>query len=154
MTQAERLKNALRFLKEKGIDGAGNYQKVARKMGYNPNYISDIVNGRFAISEKFADRFQEVFSISRDWLLSGKGEMDIPSASYPMNQMRGHIVSDITYTEKYLQIERENSKMMREYSDIIQTLQLRISNLVEQQIALMDEASKLRNRIKELEGTE
>ena len=68
--------------------------------------------------------------------------------------MRGNIVSDIIYTEKYLQIERENSKMMREYSDIIQTLQIRISNLVEQQISLLDEASKLKNRIKELEGGE
>ena len=44
--------------------------------------------------------------------------------------------------------------MMREYSDIIQTLQIRISNLVEQQISLLDEASKLKNRIKELEGGE
>lgn len=148
------MKNALRFLKEKGADGAGNYQKVARKMGYNPNYISDIVNGRFSISEKFADRFQEVFSISREWLLTGKGDMDIRQASYPMSHLRGNIASDISYTEKYLQIERENSKMMREYSDIIQTLQVRISNLVEQQIALLDEADKLKSRIRELEEGE
>ena len=154
MTQAERLKNALMFLKEKGIDGAGNYQKIARKMGYNPNYISDIVNGRFAISEKFADRFQEAFSISKEWLLTGNGDMTVYPTNYPVNQMRGNIASDIIYTEKYLQIERENSKMMREYSDIIQTLQIRISNLVEQQISLLDEASKLKKRIKELEGGE
>ncbi len=155
MTQSERLKKVLRELKGKGADGAGNYQKVAKKMGYNPNYISDIVNGRFAISEKFADRFQEAFSVNRNWLLYGTGDMNFQHrpAEYPSNHSKGNMASDISYPERCLRIEMENNKLMIEYSDIIQTLQARIKDLVEQQIEFMEEIARLKNHIKHLEET-
>ena len=147
----ERLKQALYFLKENGIDTASNYQKVAKSMGYNPNYISDIVNGRFSISEKFAQRFQEVFGINKEWLLSGEGDMSGSSSDYPTNRHKPLHASDLTYAEKYMRSEETNAKLLKEYSDIIQTLQSRVSDLMEQHIRLIQENNDLKQKIRDMQ---
>lgn len=147
---AERLKEALYFLKENGVEAAGNYQKVAKSMGYNPNYISDIVNGRFAISAKFAERFQEVFAINREWLLTGNGDMTREGMVYPSNRRKPLYASDLSFAEKYLKSEETNAKLLKEYSDIIQTLQSRVSDLMEQQIRMVQENAELKRRIGEI----
>lgn len=149
--QADRLKKALSFLREKGVEHTGSYQKMGNKLGYNPNYISDLVNGRFEISEKFAERFQEIFAVNKTWLLKGEGEMILAQSAYPTNTSSFRI-SDVSYAAQYLQSEETNAKLLKEYGDIIQTLQQRISQLMEQQISLTRENMDLKGKLSELKN--
>lgn len=42
----------------------------------NQSYISDMANGRFPVTEDISERISEVYTyISKDWLLTGEGEM-------------------------------------------------------------------------------
>ena len=48
---------------------------IASKMGVNKTYLSSVVNGNEILSELFLDKLVSAFSVSRDFLNTGQGEV-------------------------------------------------------------------------------
>ncbi|NLR81914.1 helix-turn-helix transcriptional regulator [Chitinophaga eiseniae] len=74
MTQLDRLKEVIEILKRtrKGLTN----QLISRELSYNSrNYVSDILGGSKKINKLFRERLEVVYSISREWIVTGKGKM-------------------------------------------------------------------------------
>lgn len=48
---------------------------IASRMGVNKTYLSSVVNGNEILSELFLDKLVSAFSVSRDFLNTGQGEV-------------------------------------------------------------------------------
>lgn len=53
-----------------------SYQEVAKKLGYTEYYLRDRLRGYKPLSEKLAERFAEVYSISNNELMKMQREYD------------------------------------------------------------------------------
>lgn len=70
----ERLKKIINYVKMEF--NLKNQSNVAEFLGYNASYLSDLLNGRYNISEDIADKITDKISvISKEWILTGEGEM-------------------------------------------------------------------------------
>lgn len=49
--------------------------EVAEKIGVKNTYLSDVINGRSPLSELFSDKLIAAFSVSREYLNTGQGEV-------------------------------------------------------------------------------
>ncbi len=57
------------FLRERSL----SQKDFADALGFTPGYINDILRGRTTPSIRVVERMTQVFNISADWLMSGKG---------------------------------------------------------------------------------
>lgn len=48
---------------------------VAEKIGVKNTYLSDLINGRSPVSELFTDKLVSAFSVNREYLNTGQGEI-------------------------------------------------------------------------------
>lgn len=48
---------------------------IAEKMGVNKTYLSSVINGNEILSELFLDKLVSAFSVSREYLNTGQGEV-------------------------------------------------------------------------------
>ena len=73
MTVQERLKAAISFIRTKrpGMSQA----QIAARAGYQATYLSDVINAKVPLSEKFATAFAARYGVNAQWLLTGEGEM-------------------------------------------------------------------------------
>ena len=81
MTGIDNLRQAIKAIKFHGL--AKNQAEIARKMGYDSSYLSDLINGRYDLSDKFVNKLQEIFNISKEWIYKGTGNMflNVPQES-------------------------------------------------------------------------
>lgn len=49
--------------------------EVAEKIGVKNTYLSDLINGRSPLSELFSEKIIAAFSVSREYLNTGQGEV-------------------------------------------------------------------------------
>lgn len=78
MNDYQRLKQVIAEIKyREGI----TQKAISEALGFkNQSYLSDIANGRFPVTEDISVRISELYTyISKDWLLTGEGEMLIAS---------------------------------------------------------------------------
>lgn len=78
MNDYQRLKQVIAEIKyREGI----TQKAISEALGFkNQSYLSDIANGRFPVTEDISVRLSELYTyISKDWLLTGEGEMLIAS---------------------------------------------------------------------------
>lgn len=76
MTELIRLKKVINWLIYKGV--ATNETMLAHKMGYTKSSVSQIVNGKAKLSDKFINNlclFDE--NINKDWIRTGENDMFI-----------------------------------------------------------------------------
>lgn len=69
----KRLNQAIDYILNEGK--AKSSAEIARAMGYNPKYLSDVRNCRQSVSVKLANSLENDFRIRKSWLMLGKGEM-------------------------------------------------------------------------------
>jgi len=70
----ERFKKVINYVKMEF--NLKNQANVASFLGYNSSYLSDLLNGRYNISEDITDKLlNKVPNISKKWLLTGEGQM-------------------------------------------------------------------------------
>ena len=73
MTPLERLKKVIETLKEE--DSNLTNEVISEKLEYrSKNYLSDILSGAKKINGLFLTRLEDIFQISREWIMTGKGE--------------------------------------------------------------------------------
>jgi hypothetical protein len=69
-----RLKEAIRHLKGKGI--IEKNQGIVNNMEYNKATLSNILGGKYSVSDNFIENFCSCFTvINKEWLLTGEGGM-------------------------------------------------------------------------------
>lgn len=100
-------------------------RQLAKIVGMNENtfyHISD--NSRFGITEKTATKICNNLKkklgvvVNRDWLLTGEGEMIVPSTTpSPANEVRKEPAqSEINWQDKYIALLEEHIELQREYT--------------------------------------
>ncbi|WP_207510895.1 hypothetical protein [Longitalea luteola] len=86
MDAVDRLKIAIESIKNEENLANPDKEKltneaIATKLWYEAtNYVSDILSRSKKITKLFLKRLQREYSISAEWILTGKGEMLIPAA--------------------------------------------------------------------------
>lgn len=73
MTDTERLKDCIFYLKKNKI--IRNQQEIATETGYGYTTISEYLNEKTPISEKFINLFSKSFGFNPEWIISGEGKM-------------------------------------------------------------------------------
>lgn len=70
----ERLKKVISYIKMEF--NLKSQAKVAEFLGYNASYLSDLLNGRYDLSEDITDRITDrIPAINKVWLKTGEGQM-------------------------------------------------------------------------------
>lgn len=59
------------YFKEKGI----TQEEIASRLGVSQAYVNALLNGRKAFGKQQAKKWNELFGISVNWLLTGDGDM-------------------------------------------------------------------------------
>jgi SOS-response transcriptional repressor LexA len=81
MTPLGRLKEIIEILKQRREELTN--QLISEELSYNaPNYVSDILGGSKPISELFLKKLEVVYSISKEWIMKGKGEKFVNKEGY------------------------------------------------------------------------
>lgn len=97
----------------------------ADKLKIDQSYVTQLINGRRAPSDRLLDDISEKFSVSRNWLDTGEGEMYIKSASQTLDAI----------TARY-----NGSPTFRAMLDVYARLSAEDQNAVERYIAQLTEA--------------
>ena len=64
-----------RYFDEKGI----TQQQVADALGVSLQYVNQLLNGRKTLGKKNAERLANLYGLSKPFLLTGEGELLLPS---------------------------------------------------------------------------
>jgi hypothetical protein len=74
MKAHERLKTAIDFLQK--ADPNLRHRHIMQRVHYaSPQYLSDMLRGEKNLSERFLDRLESEFFVSKQWIKTGKGVM-------------------------------------------------------------------------------
>ncbi len=109
------------FFKEKGL----TQEQIAAKLGVSQAYINALLAGNKAFGKRQAQRFEELFGISQNWLLTGKGEMVI-NGVYQNNQNGNNIHGDTVNfniektTEQLLELLKKKDEQIDRLISIIE----------------------------------
>lgn len=100
-----------------------NQTSFAKSVGVSQNAIFNTISGDSTPRFKLLSSILEAYpSVSRDWLLEGKGEMFIASTSQP--------TSDEGYLQTYLrQLEEKFEKLLNQKDKLIESQQYLIEHL-------------------------
>lgn len=108
MSDNKRLKEAVKAIKFYSL--AKTQAEIALGLGYQVSYLSDMINGRFEISEKFADKLENKYGIRKLWLLSGEGEMLVNQEEAPKHPPEEVEETDIRQMMKMMKDAMETNK--------------------------------------------
>lgn len=107
MNELERVKSVVKWLIFK--DYANNEGELAEKLGYNNSYLSQILNEKTPLSEKFVDNLASIDnSINVEWILTGEGEMIIE------NNMKTNGKAIERFDEYMRQVRLNDNKVTKE----------------------------------------
>ena len=66
-----------RYFDERGI----TQQQVADALGVSLQYVNQLLNGRKTLGKKNAERLANLYGLSKPFLLTGEGELLLPSST-------------------------------------------------------------------------
>lgn len=97
MTEVERAKSIVKWLISNRV--ALTQKGIAQKMGYNHSVLSQVLNGRVSMTEKFMQTLCSLDSrLNYEWLLNGSGEMLLSENVVALKSTEGTTVSVILPT--------------------------------------------------------
>jgi hypothetical protein len=90
-----------------------NDADLAQKLDYKPTYLSQLLNGKVAVSENFIEGLISLDPrLNRDWLVHGKGTIlkyiDIPSDVMKRSKVSAPLISQFAYTGYLSNFNNEN----------------------------------------------
>lgn len=94
------------FFKEKGI----TQEEVAAQLGVSQSYVNALLNDKKAFGKKQAQKWNELFGLSVNWLLTGDG--NITNDGVVQNNQNGDNIQGHSVTV---------NKTEKDYIDIIKT---------------------------------
>lgn len=106
------------LISEKGVPSKG---VIASSLGVSPTKLSEILNKRMNVGTDLAADICDVFDVSAQWLLTGKGEMfyeESKSIEYFLNNNTENIKinsdKESTYYVLYKEEREENKTLLKE----------------------------------------
>jgi hypothetical protein len=102
MEPLQRLQKAIADLKR--IDPTLTHQEIMKEMRFQtPGYLTHIMTGRKPISEKFLNKLEDRWFISKEWILHGDGEEFLaPLVYYNMARANYHLPPNIRGKERLI----------------------------------------------------
>ena len=116
------------YFKEKGI----TQEEIASRLGVSQAYVNALLNGRKAFGKQQAKKWNELFGISVNWLLTGDGDMF--QNNITQNNQNGDNIQRTSVTE---------NKTEKEYLEIIKRQSGQLSKSQEQIDRLLSIIEKL-----------
>lgn len=115
------------FFKEKGI----TQEEIAAQLGVSQSYVNALLNDKKAFGKKQAQKWNELFGLSVNWLLAGEGNITnngIVQNNQSGDNIQGHSVT-VNKTEKdYLEIIKRQSEQLSKSQEQIDRLLSIIEN--------------------------
>lgn len=117
------------FFKEKGM----TQEEIADRLGVSQQYVNALLNGKTAFGKKQARKWNELFGISVNWLLTGDG--DISSGGVIQNNSGGDNINGGSVTvgspdaADYLYIIKRQSEQFSKSQEQIDRLLSIIENI-------------------------
>lgn len=115
------------FFKEKGI----TQEEIAAQLGVSQSYVNALLNDKKAFGKKQAQKWNELFGLSVNWLLTGEGNITnngIVQNNQSGDNIQGHSVT-VNKTEKdYLEIIKRQSEQLSKSQEQIDRLLSIIEN--------------------------
>ena len=109
------------YFKEKSI----TQEEIASRLGVSQAYVNALLNGRKAFGKQQAKKWNELFGISVNWLLTGDGDMfqnNITQNNQNGDNIQGTSVT-VNKTEKeYLEIIKRQSEQLSKSQEQIDRL--------------------------------
>lgn len=110
--------------------------EIAEKIGVKNTYLSDVINGRAPLSELFTDKLVTAFSVNKEYLNTGEGEMFLgetkKNESKEIVSMSREVFDQITrLTETVLSQQRTIESMQEEHKKML----ARMDNVVTSAVA-------------------
>lgn len=119
-TQNERLREAFNYLK--GKRKVRNQQDFTERIDSDRTTVSLVLNGKIKIPDILFVKVTEAFpELSRNWLISGKGEMLIPSINQE-NKNGPNVIGDNNFSDSTNKELLEMLKKKDEQMDRLITL--------------------------------
>lgn len=140
-----RVKYAISYLTLNGM--VESQRELSKLLGYNESCFSQMLNGKKAISKKFIEKLtSEYTTLSKDWLLTGEGEM-----------IKGK-TSQFSKGDNTIQVSGNNvdmrninqSKSTADDSKRVKELEHRIAELTKDKERLQDLVDKMQAQIAKL----
>lgn len=72
------INNLSAFFQENGV----SREDIAEKLGVSPQLVGQYINGKKPFGKKQAEKWENLFGLSRSWLLTGEGDMLISSSQF------------------------------------------------------------------------
>lgn len=113
MTDLDRLRECIFYLKKNKI--IQNQRDISVKTGYGYTTISEYLNEKTPLSEKFIKNFANNFGFNSEWILTGTGKM-INNYNKPNEKS---LVSEPLLTNEYKLETLMESKMLQKMIDHI-----------------------------------
>jgi len=110
-----RLKEVRKYLKL-------TQQQLADEIGEKWHKIKDVETNKNKLSVDIADKLREKYSISFDWLLTGKGEMCLTEPTTPSNTLNNSVLIQGT-TNGNININTEKFNHKEDIKEIIELLE-------------------------------
>lgn len=115
------------FFKEKGI----TQDEIAARLGVSQSYVNALLNDKKAFGKKQAQKWNELFGLSVNWLLTGDG--NITNNGVIQNNQNGDNIHGnsvtVNKTEKdYLEIIKRQSEQLSKSQEQIDRLLSIIEN--------------------------
>lgn len=115
------------FFKEKGI----TQEEIAAQLGVSQSYVNALLNDKKAFGKKQAQKWNELFGLSVNWLLTGEGNITnngIVQNNQSGDNIQGHSVT-VNKTEKdYLEIIKRQSEQLSKSQEQIDRILSIIEN--------------------------
>lgn len=115
------------LISDKGIPSKGI---IANTLGINPTKLSEILNKRMNVGTDLAADICDIFCISAQWLLTGKGKMFDESSNTEESLLKNdientQIISDkeSTYYILYKEEKEENKALLKEIGRLEERLE-------------------------------
>lgn len=140
-----RVKYAISYLTLNGM--VESQRELSKLLGYNESCFSQMLNGKKALSKKFIEKLtSEYTTLSKDWLLTGEGEMIKGKTSQSSK-------GDNTIQVSGNNVDMRNinqSKSTTDDSKRVKELEQRIAELTKDKERLQDLVDKMQAQIAKL----
>lgn len=93
------------FFKNKGL----TQKEIADRLGVAPSYITKIFNGERGFGEKQAEKWETLFGLSRVFLMTGEGNMEVGSDAEAKPDVPYAIYKELL--DRYEDAVRENEQL-------------------------------------------
>lgn len=110
------------FFKEKGI----TQEEIAAQLGVSQSYVNALLNEKKAFGKKQAQKWNELFGLSVNWLLTGEGNITnngVTQSNQNGNNINGHSVTvNKTETDSFIELLKKKDEQIDRLLSIIENM--------------------------------